>query len=73
MVRFVMTLILAVWRNMEWMKALNICMITSKKILEIHYTYVSLKQPRTNNILWKVIIFFISQRMGERGGYSEQK
>ena len=41
----VMTMILAVGRNMKLMMTLNICMIPLKKILEINYTYVYLKQP----------------------------
>ena len=54
----VMTMILAVGRNMKLMMTLNICMIPLKKILEIKYTYVYLKQPTKkylvegNNILF---------------------
>ena len=66
MVRYAMTLILAVGRNMKLMMTLNICLIPIKKILDIHYTYGSRKQPTDINILWRVTIFFISQRMGDR-------
>ena len=45
MVRYVMNLILAVGKNMELMITLNLCLIHLKKILEINYTYGSLKQP----------------------------
>ena len=63
-----MTLILAVERNMKFVMTLNICLTTLKKILEINYTYGSLKQPMEKNILWRVKIIYISRRMGERGG-----
>ena len=39
-----------------------------KKIVEIKYTYGSLNQLTAQNILWRVNILFISQRMGERVG-----
>ena len=42
---YVMTLILAVGRNMKWMMKLNLCLIPSDKILEINYTCGYLKQP----------------------------
>ena len=45
MVRYVITLIVSVWRNMKLMITLNLCMIPLNKILEIKYTYGSLKQP----------------------------
>ena len=67
MVRYVMTLILSVGSNIKLMMTLNLCMMSLKKILEINYTYGSLKQPTEkyplegNNI-------FISQRMGDRYG-----
>ena len=68
MVRYVMTLILAVVRNMKFMMTLNLCLIPLKKILEINYTYGSLKQPTKKDILWRVTIIFISQRMSDRDG-----
>ena len=45
MVRYVMTLILDMGRNMKLIMTLNLCLIPLEKILEINYTYVSLKQP----------------------------
>ena len=68
MIIYVMTLILDVGRNMKFMMKLNLCMISLKKILWINYTYGSLKQPTEKNILWRVTIFFISQRMDDRDG-----
>ena len=68
MVRYVMTLIIAVGRNMKLMMTLDLCMIPLKKILDINYSYGSLKQPTEKNILWRVTVFFISQRMGDRNG-----
>ena len=68
MVRYVMTLILAVRRNMELMMKINLCLMPLKKILEINYTYSYMKQPTEKYILWKVKIFSISQRMGDIDG-----
>ena len=68
MVRYVMTMILVVVRNIKFMMTLNIFMIPLNKILEINYTYGSLKQPTKKYILWRVTIIFISQRMGDRDG-----
>ena len=65
MVRYVMTLILDVGRNMTLIMTLNIYLITLKKVLEINYTYGYLKRPTEKNILWRVIMFFISHRMGD--------
>ena len=62
-----MTLILAVGRSMKWMTTLNICLMPLKKILEINYTYGSLTQPMSKEILSRITIFFIYQRMEERG------
>ena len=56
---------------MKWSMTLNICMMLLKKILELNYTYVSLKQPMAKIILWRVTIF--SQRMGEKGGLFWEK
>ena len=53
MVRYVMTLILAVGRNMKLTMTLNICLMNLKKILEIKYTYGSLKQPTENIYMMK--------------------
>ena len=39
MVRYVMTIILAVRRNTKLMMTLNICLVPLKKILQIKYTY----------------------------------
>ena len=44
MVRYVMTLILAVGRNMKLVITLNLCLISFNKVLEINYTYGYLKQ-----------------------------
>ena len=45
MVKYVMTLILAVGRNITLIMTLNIFLMTLKKILEINYTCGSLKKP----------------------------
>ena len=42
---YVMTMIIALWRNIKWTMTLNICLLYLRKILEINYTYESLKQP----------------------------
>ena len=68
MVRYVMTLILAVGRNMKFIMTLNLCLIPLKEIPEINYAYGSRKQPTEKYILWRVTIFFISQIMGDRDG-----
>ena len=49
------------------MMTLDLCMIPLKKILEINYTCVSMTQPMEIYILWRVTIFFIYQKMDERG------
>ena len=67
MVRYVMNLILAVGRNMEWMAILNMCMMPMKKIIDINYKHGYLKQPMSKNIMWRVRKLFIYQRMGKRG------
>ena len=68
-----MTLILYVGRNMKLMTTLNLCLMLLKKILDINYTYGSLKQLMEKHLVEGNIIF-IYQIMGERGGgYSEQK
>ena len=59
-----MTLILDMGRNMQCMMTLNLYLKPLKKIVDMNYTYGSLKQPMTKNILWRVTIFFIYQRMG---------
>ena len=58
---------------MKCMMTLNVYLMPLNKILEIKYTYGSLKQQITKNILWRVTIFFISQRMVERGGLFRAK
>ena len=68
MVRYVMTMILAMVRNMKVMMKLNLCMTPLKKVLDINYTYGYLKQPTKKDILWRVTIIFISQRMSDRYG-----
>ena len=45
MVIYVMTLILAVGRNIKFMMTLNLCIIPLNKILEVNYSYGSMKQP----------------------------
>ena len=55
------------------MMTLNICMVPLKKIIEINYKCGSLKQPMAKNILCRVTIFFICQKMGERGGVFRAK
>ena len=67
MVRYVMTLNLSVGRNMKWMITLNLCLVPLKKILEIKYTYGSLKEQMEKKILDRVTILFISKILGERG------
>ena len=72
MVRYVMTMILDVGRNMKLMMQINLCMIPLKKKLEISYTYGYLKQtPKRTS--WRVTIFFIYQRMGDRYGLFIEK
>ena len=73
MVIHVMNLIIDIERNIKCILTLNLCLIPKNKIIEINYTYGSLKQPTTKNILWRVTILFISQRKGERGGLFRSK
>ena len=63
-----MNLILAVGRSMKRIMTLILCLMTLKKILGINYTYGSLTQPMAKEILWRVSILFIYQRMDERRG-----
>ena len=72
-VRYVMTLIIYVCRNMKLMITIILCMTPLHKILEINYTYGYLKQQMEKNILWRVTIIFISQIIGERGGLLRAK
>ena len=58
-----MTLIIAVGKSMKWMMTLILCLMTLNKILGINYTYESLTQPMAKEILWRVTIYFISQRI----------
>ena len=44
-----------------------------KKIVVMKYTHGSLNQLTENNILWRVTISYISKRMGQIGGTSDQK
>ena len=62
-----MTLILAVGSNMKLMMTLNLYLMPLKKILEINYTYGSLKQP-TRKFLWRLTKNIISLKMGDRDG-----
>ena len=73
MVRCLMNLILAVGRSMQYMMTLNPCLMHLKKILDINYTYGYLTQTMTQDILWRVKIFFIFLRMDERGGVFRAK
>ena len=70
MLRYLMSLILAVRRNMKLMMTLNLCPMPLKKKLDINYTYGSLEKPLAKEILCGVTILFIAQRMDERGGLS---
>ena len=70
MVRYVMTLILAVGGNMKLMMTLNICLMPLKKILDINYKYGSLKQPTEINTLWRVTIFLFLREWVIEMGYS---
>ena len=67
MVRYVMTIILALGRNMKWIMTLTLCMMPMNKILYIIYIYGSLNQPMDKKILWSVTKLFIYQIMGYRG------
>ena len=73
MVRFMMTLILAVGKSTKWMMILNLCLMTLNKILDINYTYGSMTQTMAKEIFWRLTIIFISQRMDERGGLFRAK
>ena len=72
MVRYVMTLILAVGRNMKLIMKLNICLMPLKKIQEINYTYGYLDKPTKKNLVEGNNIF-ISQRVGDRYGLLIEK
>ena len=72
MVRYVMIMILDVGINMKLMMTLNICLVSLNKILDINYTFGSMKQL-TEKILWRVTIFVIYHRMGDRGGLFKGK
>ena len=60
MIIYVMTLIIAVGRNMKFIITLNLCLMPLKKILEINYTYGYLKQPTEKNLVEGNNIFYIS-------------
>ena len=72
-VRYLMTLILDVGRNMKWSITLNIYLIPLMQIDEIKYSYRDLNQPINQNIVWRVTILFISQRLFEKGGLLRSK
>ena len=61
MVRYAMTLILAVGRNMKLMMTLNLCLIPLKKILDINYTYGFMKQPTEKYFVEDNNIFYFSE------------
>ena len=73
MARSGMILILAVGRNIKCLMKVTLCLMTLNKIVEIKYTYVFLNQPMEQNILWRVTILFIFQRMGGRRGLLREK
>ena len=73
MVRSMMNLILDMGRNMKWTTILNLGLITLNKILK-NKLYIRLsKKTMAKKILWRVTIFFIFQRMVERGGLFTEK
>ena len=73
MVRSMMNLILDMGRNMKWTTILNLGLITLNKILK-DKLYIRLsKKTMAKKILWRVTIFFIFQRMVERGGLFTEK
>ena len=47
-----------------------VCLVlyNTKKILEINFTYGSLKQPMDIKVLWRVTTLFIYHRIGVRVG-----
>ena len=73
MVISMMTLILAYGRNMKWVMALTLYLVTLNNILEIIYIYGSLNQLIEKNILLRVTTFIIYKRMCERGGLFKSK
>ena len=68
-----MNLILAVGRSMKWMMTLNLCLMSLGKIIDINYTYGSMIQPMSKEILCRVTIIFIYHRMDDRGGLFRAK
>ena len=73
MVRSMMNLILDMGRNMKWTTILNLGLITLNKILK-NKLYIRLsKKTMAKKILWRVTIFFIFQRMVERGRLFTEK
>ena len=68
-----MNLILSMGGIMKWMMTFNICLIPLWDILEKNYTYLSLAQIMEKEILWRITISYISQRMNERGGLFRAK
>ena len=68
MLRYLMTLIISVGRNIKLMMTLNLCLVSLNKIIEINYTYGSLKQPTKNNIVdGNNIYLFIREWVIEMG------
>ena len=61
MVRYVMNLILAVGRNMKLTMTLNLCLMPLNKIIEINYTYGSLKQTTEKYLVEGNNIFYLSE------------
>ena len=70
MVRYVMTLIIAVGRNLKLIMALNLCMMPLNKIIDINCTHGSLKKSTEKNILWRVTIFLFLREWVIEMGYS---
>ena len=67
-----MTLILAVGGRMKWIMTLNLCLMPSKKILDINYTYSSLTKQMKKKILWRLTILLFIREWMIKGGYLEQ-
>ena len=61
MVRYVMTLIISVGSVMIWMMTLNLYMMPLNKIIEINYTYGSLKNQWHKDLVEDNNIFYFSE------------
>ena len=60
-------------RNIKLTMILNLYMMPLNKILEINYTYGSLKQPTTTNILWRVTVYLFIRGWVIEMDYLQQK